>query len=177
MKQIIKAKNLIMTLANIGDLPELEKIEEECDTYFLFDPQCDSNHSCTIKECITAGDIPCGGKKENYYFYCIRQNDVLIGFLAYYLEYQQKDTAYISVIYIREAYRKSGIGTEILEALMQKFIAVQIKQVRLHVSLRNAMAIHFWVKNGFDHIVNVECNGNLFPENFGGIELMKIISE
>ena len=65
MKQIINAKNsIIMTLANTDDLPELEKIEEECNTYFLFDPQCDNNHSCTIKECITVGDIPYGGKKK-----------------------------------------------------------------------------------------------------------------
>ena len=120
--------------------------------------------------------LPCiGGKKENYYFYCIRQNETLIGFLAYYLEYQQKDTAYISVIYIKESYRKNGIGVEIIEALIQKLISNQIKKVKLHVSLRNATAIRFWVKNGFNHILDVDCNGNLFPENFGGIELMKII--
>ena len=57
----IKTKKLVMTLANINDLPELEDIEKECDKYFLFDPQCENNHSCTIKECLTVGDIPIGG--------------------------------------------------------------------------------------------------------------------
>ena len=172
----IKTKNLTMNLADMSDLPELEKIEKECDKYFLFDPKCEKNHSCTIKECLTVGDIPLNGKKENYYFYSIRKDDVFIGFLAYYLEYQQKDTAYISVVYVKETYRKNGVGTEIIEELIRKFKTVHIKKIRLHVSLRNATAIRFWVKNGFNHIIDVECNGNLFPENFGGIELIKIIS-
>lgn len=171
----IKTKRLTITLADMGDLAELESIEKECDEYFLFDPPCEDNHSCTIKECLTTGDIPIGGKKENYYFYCIRQDGIIIGFMAYYLEYHQKDTAYLSVFYIKEEYRKNSIGAEIVEALIQKLITVQIRKIRLHVSLRNATAIRFWVKNGFDKIIDVECSGNLFPENFGGIELMKIL--
>ncbi len=172
----INTKRLTMTLADMNDLAELESIEKECDGYFLFDPPCEDNHSCTIKECLTVGDIPLGGKKENYYFYCIRQDDIIIGFMAYYLEYHQKDTAYLSVLYIKEEYRENGIGAEIVEALTQKLITAQIRKIRLHVSLRNATAIRFWVKNGFDKIVDVQCNGNLFPKNFGGIELVKILS-
>lgn len=172
----IKTKRLVMTLADGKDLAELVHIEKECDSYFLFDPPSDHNHSCTIEECLTIGDIPPDGKKENYYFYTIRQDTIMIGFLAYYLEYQQKDTAYLSVLYIKEAYRKNGIGGEIVEALMQKLAAAEMGKVRLHVSLRNALALRFWVKNGFDRITDIQCSGNLFPENFGGIELMKIIS-
>ena len=171
----IKTERLVMDLGKIQDLDELELIEKECEKYFSFDPQCELNHNCTIKECLTVGDVPVGGKKENYYFYCIRQNNIIIGFLDYYLKYQKDDTAYISSIYIKETYRKNGIGKEIIDAIVNKFILIGIKKIRLHISLRNAMAINFWVKQGFDQIVNVEYNGNLFSENFGGIELMKKI--
>jgi len=174
MNQII-TERLVMTSGRIEDLAELEPIEKECEEYFSFDPKCELNHSCTIKECLTAGNIPVGGKKENYYFYCIRQERELIGFLDYYLEYRKKDTAYLSSIYLKEAYRKNGFGKEIIDVAFNKFALIGIKEIRLHVSLRNAMAIKFWVKQGFDHIINVECNGNLLPKNFGGIELIKMI--
>ena len=172
----IKTERLILTLGRIEDLAELEPIEKECEDYFSFDPKCEENHSCTIKECITVGDIPIGGKRENYNFYCVRQNSELIGFLDYYLEYQKKEVAYFSSIYIVESYRKKGIGKEIIDALINEFSLIGIKEIHLHVSLRNAMALKFWVKEGFDHIINVGCNGNLIPENFGGIELKRKIS-
>jgi ribosomal protein S18 acetylase RimI-like enzyme len=171
----IKTKRLIMDLGRVQDLIDLELIEKECEKYFSFDPQCELNHNCSIKECLTVGDIPVGGKKENYYFYCIRQNNILIGFLDYYLDYKQKNTAYFCSIYIKETYRKNGIGKEIVDAIIKKFAIIGINEIHLHVSLRNAMALIFWVKQGFNHILNVECNENLLPENFVGIELIRKI--
>jgi ribosomal protein S18 acetylase RimI-like enzyme len=171
----IKTERFVLTLGRIQDLTELESIEKECEEYFSFDPQCEENHSCSIKDCITVGDIPVGGKKENYYFYCIRQNNEIIGFLDYYLEYQKKDIAYFSSIYIREINRNKGIGNEILDTIINKFSLIGIKEIHLHVSLRNVMALKFWVKHGFNHIINVGCNGNLVAKNFGGIELIRKI--
>jgi len=176
----IKTKRVIMTLAGIENLTELEAIEKECDEYFTFDPPCASEHNRSIRECLTIGDIIPGiededYKKENYLLFCIWQDDMLIGFLSYYLEYQQKDAVYLSVLYIKEAFRKGGIGAEIIEALAQELKANQYKTMRTHCSLRNATALRFWVKNGFNHIVDIECDGNLFPDNFGGMELMKKI--
>ena len=170
-----------MSIADANDLPELEAIEKECAEYFKFDPPKASEHNRSLRECLISGDMIPGVpqeiyKRENYYLYGIRKDDILVGWLSYYLEYRQKNTVYLSVLYIKEAVRKSGIGVEILETLMSKFAAGNFKIVRLHCSLRNSLALRFWVKNGFNCIVDVECDGNLFPENFGGIELMKIIS-
>jgi len=170
-----------MTLADINDLPALEEIEKECDRYFMFDPPYAGDYNRSIKACLTIGDIIPGVKDEaykrdNYYFYCIWQDDALIGWFSYYLEYLQKDTVYLSVVYIKEAYRNNGIGAEILEALTNQILTRQFKTIHMHCSLRNATALRFWVKNGFDRIVTVKSDGNLYPENFGGIELMKRIS-
>ena len=169
-----------MTLAGIKDLPGLEGIEKECDEYFTFDPPCAGEHNRSIKECLTMGDIIPGIEdenyiKENYLLYCIWQNDTLIGFLSCYLEYLEKDAAYLSVLFVKEKCRKNGIGSEILEAFTQMLADSQFKTIRMHCSLRNATALRFWVKNGFDKIIDVECDGNLFPGNFGGIELLKKI--
>ena len=177
----IKTKRLTMTLASLSDLSTLEEIEKECDEYCRFDPPSATDDNRSLRECLTIGDIipnvsEDGYKRANYYLYCIRKDDIIIGWLSFYLEYQQKDTIYLSVVYIKEIYQSSGFGTEILDALIQKWAANQFAKVKIHCSLRNAMALRFWVKNGFDRITEVECDGNLTHEKFGGIGLVKIIA-
>ena len=176
----INTERLFISLADIKDLPALEVIEKECDEYFSFDPPSAAEHNRSLRECLLSGDAIPGisekdFQKENYLLYCIWKNDILVGWISFYLEYQQKDTAYLSVLYIKEEYRKSKIGAEVLDAIVQNLISMNYKFVRLHCSLRNSLALCFWVRNGFDKIVDVECDGNLFPENFGGMELMKSI--
>jgi len=177
---MITTKRLVLTLGSIADLPALEEIDAECGRYFAFDLPSEDNHDCPLEACLTTGDIPSGVAKEdyrreNYYFYCIRQDDALIGFLSYYLEYQQKDTAYLSVLYIKEACRSRGLGAEIVGALAQTLAAAGFKAVKTHCSLRNALSLRFWVKNGFDRVTEVECTGNLYPGEFGGLGLIKTI--
>ena len=173
---------ITLALADVKDLPALEEIERECDSYFLFDPPCASEHNRSIKECLAIGDIIPGVAEENfikekYFFYCVWQENTIIGFLSYYLGYQREDTVYLSVLYVKEAYRRKNIGTEILETLISKLKTAKCKTIRTHCSLRNATALRFWVKSGFNHIIDIECDGNLFAENFGGMELMKVIAE
>ena len=177
----IKTNRLTMTLASQSDLPALEEIERECDEYFQFDPPSAAEHNRSLRECLTKGDIIPGISEEhyvrdNYMLYCIWQNSLLIGWLAYYLEYQQKDTVYLSLLYIKKSCRASGIGAEIIDALTRKLAASQFKKIKLHCSLRNALALRFWVRNGFNRITYVECDGNLTPDSFGGLELMKCIA-
>ena len=177
---MIMTKRLTLTPGTIADLPALAEIDDECGKYFGFDPPSEENHDCPLEECLTTGDIPSGVakedyKRENYFLYCIWQNDALIGFLSYYLEYLQEDTAYLSVLYIKEACRSGGLGAEIVEALAQRLAAAGFKTIKTHCSLRNALALRFWVKNGFDRITEVECTGNLYPGQFGGLGLMKSI--
>ena len=180
---MIKTNRMVLTPGAIGDLPALAEIDEECGRYFAFDPpsaEHEDNHDCPLEECLTTGDIPPGVakedyKRENYCFYCIWQDGALIGFLSYYLEYQQADTAYLCVLYIKEACRSSGLGAEIIEALAQTLAAAGFNAIKTHCSLRNALALRFWFKNGFNHITEVECTGNLYPGEFGGLGLMKAI--
>ena len=177
----INTERLLIALANIKDLPALEVIEKECEEYFLFDPPSAAEHNRSLRECLLLGDDIPGiseedFQKENYLFYCIWKNDILVGWISLYLEYQQKDAAYLSVLYVKEEYRKSKIGAEVLDAIVQKLILMNYTSIRLHCSLRNATALRFWAKNGFDKIVDIECDGNLYPQNFGGVELMRTIA-
>ena len=177
----IKTKRLLLTLANMGDLPALEKIEQECNEYFRFDPLNTAEYNRPLRECLAIGDIIPGVpeenyKRENYHLYCIWLNNILVGWFSFYLEYQQKDIAYLSVVYIKETHRSSGIGAEIIEAWTRKLASAQYKAIKTRCSLRNALSLRFWVKNGFDRITEVECTGNLYPDDFGGLGLIKIIN-
>ena len=176
----IKTKRLLLTVANKSDLLALEEIERECDEYFNFDPPCAAEYNRSLRECLAMGDkIPGFSqenyKRENYRLYCVWKDKILIGWLSFYLEYQQKDTVYLSVVYIKEAYRSSGIGAEIMDAWTNKLADAHIKVIKTHCSLRNALSLRFWVKNGFNCITEVECDGNLYPDNFGGLGLMKTL--
>ena len=180
MMERIRTNRLTLTIAGQSDLPALEEIERECDEYFRFDPPSAADHNRSLRECLTMGDIIPGVSPEefaleNYRLYCIWKGDALMGWLSLYLEYLQKDIAYFSVLYIKEACRSSGIGTEIIEALTRELAAAQYKKIQTHCSLRNALSLRFWVRNGFDRITEVECTGNLYPVHFGGIGLQKII--
>jgi len=176
-------KRLVLTSGSLDDLPALAEIDAECGRYFAFDPPCgahEDNHDCPLEECLTIGDIPPGVEKqeytrENYHFYCIRQGGALVGFLSFYLEYQRKDTAYLCVLYIKEACRSIGLGAEIIEALARNLAAAGFRTIKTHCSLRNALGLRFWVKNGFDYITEVKCTGNLYPGEFGGLGLMKTL--
>ena len=177
----INTERLLLSLADTKDLPALEVIEKECEEYFLFDPPSAAEHNRSLRECLLSGDdIPGISEedfhKENYLFYCIWKNDILVGWISFYLEYQQ-DTAYLSVLYIKEEYRKTKIGAEVLDAIVQKLILMNYTSIRLDCSLRNATALRFWAKNGFDKIVDIECDGNLYLKNFGGVELMRTIAQ
>ncbi|MDR2971467.1 MAG: GNAT family N-acetyltransferase [Bacteroidales bacterium] len=111
-------------------------------------------------------------KKKITIFYCIHHNNELIGFVDFYLEYQRKDIAYLCSIYIKEEYRKYNFGKEVINELIGIFVSMKFKKIHLHCSIRNTMALKFWVKLGFNNIVNIESKGNLLDGNFGGIEFV-----
>jgi len=172
-KKIFLTARLKIETADLSDLAALEKIDAECDEYFSFDPPCETNHSCPLKECIVNGDLPPGGRRENYYFFKVLHGDSLVGFLAYYLGHPHPGAAYISVLYIAREYRARGFGSELAAYLTQYFRSLGMTEIRLHVSLRNTMGLKFWVRAGFDRIVRVEPHGNLLPGAFAGVELLR----
>jgi hypothetical protein len=72
----INTERLLISLADVKDLPALEVIEKECEEYFSFDPPSAAEFNRSLRECMLSGDaIPGISKKdfqkENYLLYCI----------------------------------------------------------------------------------------------------------
>jgi hypothetical protein len=105
MDKII-SKRLKMTLSNNKELNELENIEKECKANFSFEPRNERNPDWSVY-CILEKDIPVNSKEDNYYFYCIRHKNKIIGFLDYCLEYMDKEILHILYnIYFRKVQEK-----------------------------------------------------------------------
>lgn len=172
---LLRTDRLVVETARLSDLDELEMLEKECDAYFSFDPPDENNHSMPIRQCLAEGDLPPGGCKENDFFCTIRQGSAMVGFLSFYVGHPHGRSAYINCLYIARLHRGSGLGQEIISALIRHLKSLGICEVRLHVSLRNATGLRFWVKNGFDQIMQVQCKGNLLPGSFAGVELLRLI--
>ena len=171
-------RNLFLIPAAEGDLAALETIECECDEYFNFDPPRAAEHNRTLRECLAEGDMIPGVPDEeyeikNYVLYCVKKNDETIGWLSLYYDYTNVEIVYISVLYLAERFRAAGLGAEIIEALSKELSAAGYKYIYAHCSLRNALALRFWVRNGFNRITEVNCEANLYQKNFGGLGLMK----
>lgn len=59
------------------------------------------------------------------------------------------DSADIDNIAVSEAYRHSGVGTAVLNALIQLAKTKNVKKVFLEVRVSNAAAMELYLKNGF----------------------------
>ena len=70
------------------------------------------------------------------------------GFVAYYVNGETK-TAYISMIIIRKAYQGQGVGSALLESMLNDSKNADQQKVRLEVAKQNENAIAFYRKRGF----------------------------
>lgn len=65
---------------------------------------------------------------------------------------------WISLLYLKEAYRLQGYGAQLLGRAIMKYRSLGRKAVRLHVAADNKVALSFYKKHGFRHISS-ESNG------------------
>ncbi len=172
MIETIKTKRLTLKQSSRDELIFLDDLQRKCNNYFSFDPKS-STDDVSMEECLISGSLPPYGIKENYSMYSIYFNEKIIGYFDIYIGYPKKFIAYISIMFIEEAYRNNGFGKEIIEELCKEFKSIGLLKIRLGVSLRNWTGFTFWFKNGFDKVTKIRCDGNCAPDNFGVVELEK----
>ena len=182
MRDAFRSGRAELALAAADDIGRLEELEAECDEYFSFDPPEAASLNKPIRRVFLEGDhIPELPEGEygfsRFRLYCVRARGEIIGWLTLYLGYGSGDAAYIGVFYIGERHRGIGIGGEAIEALERELAEDGYFAVYAHCSLRNAVALRFWAGRGYDRIVGVRCDGNLYPDRFGGVKLMRRICE
>lgn len=167
MNILVKDKIKLKT-SKINELNELNIIHKEACEYFSFD---ESHKITSPKDCLTIGDLPPNGKKENFHVLSIYENNKIIGYTTLYDGFPAKDTLYICFIYISRKNRCNGYGYSIVESISSYFKSNYCNNIKISVSLKNWHGIKFWNKCGFSTITNVDIDGPFGNSNYGCLEL------
>ena len=94
--------------------------------------------------CYRKGDLPPGGKKENYKMQSIKLKQLdnkLIGIICIYHGYSRDDNIYITSMCIKNDYKKNGFGQKIIEQLINKLEVLGYKEIKINVSFKNWLAL------------------------------------
>ena len=73
--------------------------------------------------------------------------------------YPNRDTAYIGFFMMNINYQGKQIGTAIIDETTDYLRSIGKKSVLLAIDKGNPQSTHFWKKNGFDMIKEVDVNG------------------
>ncbi|MBE6765340.1 MAG: GNAT family N-acetyltransferase [Clostridia bacterium] len=160
--------DIILTTSQEKELSELDALYGEACGYFKFDSARPLIHP---RSCMRGGDLPPGGKPENYELLSIYVGGVMVGYAALYRDFPGKQSVQIPLLFISEKARRCGFGTTIVRALKQYFYETGYHNLRVLVSLRNWGALRFWYRHGFDRVLCVETEGELTDGGNGSIGL------
>jgi ribosomal protein S18 acetylase RimI-like enzyme len=130
-----------------------------------------------VRTCFEEGNLPPGGRLENYRIQTIRtilQNQN-IGVLSLYHGYPKEDSVYLEFLYIHSENQKQGYGQEMMHALTRLFFELGYKEIRINVALKNWPALRFWTKSGFDQISGIYGDREHSNKTFANMELIKTL--
>lgn len=86
--------------------------------------------------------------KDKYYVGYFK-NEKLIAVLDLIDGYPKKDIVFIGFLMIDISVQKNGVGSAIVNELIDYLTTLKYKEVRLGWINGNLQAEHFWLKNGF----------------------------
>ena len=101
------------------------------------------------------------GLKDKYYigFY---KDETLIAVMDLIDGYPDAQTAYIGFFMLCKAMQGQGVGSGIINEVLSYLKTAGKTAVRLAINRGNPQSTHFWKKNGFTVIKEVEKEGEMF---------------
>ena len=104
---------------------------------------------------ITPPDIDASKK----YFVGLYRDSELIAVMDLIDGYPNEDIAYIGFFMMSKSHRGKGVGSAVIDETAAYLKSVGKKSVRLAIDKGNPQSTHFWKKNGFCVIKEVDRNG------------------
>ena len=99
---------------------------------------------------------PPGKNLDDKYYVGFFDGETLIAVMDLIDGYPEKEIAYIGFFMMNKAYQGCGKGSEIISEVCESLKAADMQKVRLGIDKENPQSNHFWKKNGFRTIYEVE---------------------
>lgn len=170
---LIETENLLIKNASMS---ECSKLQDICSSWttraslegIIFDEDY-------IYNCLTVGDLPPidDSSIDNYFLKSIylKNPKQLIGFFDIYLGYPTPDILWLSVFLLDKDFQSKGYGREAVAGLINSTSQTDFNQIAFSVHLKNWKALRFWIKAGFDKILDVYGDKVLKENSFSLITL------
>ncbi len=102
---------------------------------------------------------PPGTFPKDKYFFGLFERDVLVAVMDLVDGYPDSTTAYIGFFMMNSEYQGKQEGTAIIHEAMEYLSTIGKNAVRLAIDKGNPQSTHFWKKNGFEVLFEVDVNG------------------
>ena len=102
---------------------------------------------------------PPGIVPEDKYFLGFFEGDKLVAVMDLVDGYPDPATAYVGFFMMNTEYQGKQEGTAIIHETMEYLKTIDKKTVRLAIDKGNPQSTHFWKKNGFEVLFEVDLNG------------------
>ena len=106
-------------------------------------------------------NVPPGKDISDVYYVGYFNNDELVAVLVLLDRFPNNETMYIGFFMMNVEYQGKGIGTRIIEELTTYIKDKGYKYMELGIDKGNPQSSHFWKKNGFEEIREVEQDGHI----------------
>ena len=93
------------------------------------------------------------------YYVGFYESDILVAVMDLIDGYPNKENALIGFFMVNKDYQGQRIGTAIVNEVAEYLISIGKASIRLAIDKDNPQSNHFWKKNGFNVIKEVDRNG------------------
>ena len=142
-------------ILSVSDIDAILKIYKQNTLFYSYTSSQPTREQVISDMTIT----PRGIEPSDKYFLGFIENNELVAIMDLVDGYPKPGIIFIGLFMMNQKYQGKGIGTEIISETADYLRMLGKTTVRLAIDKGNPQSAHFWKKNGFDVINEVEING------------------
>ena len=103
--------------------------------------------------------LPEGVAPEQKHYLGFFDGDAMVAVMDFIMAYPDEDSCYIGFFMVNHGLEGRGVGSGIISEAAACLGAAAVKRLRLAIARDNPQANHFWRKNGFQVVREVDMGG------------------